>query len=227
MSDIHIQQQIDDINRKLDLVLEYVNDQRLKGNIVEDLVQDLSIIGKDAYDSAVDELDKQNIEIDADEIKIFFLKLLRNMNNFSVILTTFESLMDLSKDLAPLTKEATVDFIYRLQTLDQKGYFEFFSAMTRIVDNIVTNYTREDVELLADNIVMILDTVKSVTQPDMLSAINNAVNIYKDLDPTNVPEYSLWKALRTLNSPEMKKGLGFIITFLKGLSTGQTNINNV
>lgn len=225
MNENQIQQQIDDINRKLDLVLEYVNDQRLKGNMVEDLAQDLSIIGKDVYDTTVEELDKQNIEIDADEIRIFLIKLLRNMNNFSVILNMFESMMDLSKDIAPLTRETLIDLTYRLHDLEQKGYFEFFLAVTRIVDNIVTHYTREDVEMLADNIVTIMDTVKNLTQPDMLQAINNAVSIYKDLDPNNVPEYTLWKAMRTLNSPEMRKGMGFIITFFKGLSTGQ-NENN-
>ena len=221
MSETALQQQIDDINRKLDLVLEYVNDQRLKGDVVQDLVQDLSIIGKDAYDTTVEELDKQNIEIDPDEVRVFFIKLLRNMNNFSVILNLFESMMDLSKDLAPLTKEATIDIIYKLHEMDSKGYFGFFSSLTRVLDNIVTHYTKEDVELLADNIVTIMDTVKNLTQPDMLQSINNAVNIYKDLDPANVPEYSLWKAMRTLNSTEMRKGIGFIITFFKSLSTGQ------
>ncbi len=221
MNENNLQQQIDDINRKLDLVLEYVNDQRLKGNMVEDLVQDFSIIGKDAYNTAVEELDQHSIEIDADAMKIFFLKLLRNMNNFSVILNMFESMMDLSKDLAPLTRETSIDLIYKLHELEQKGYFEFFTSLTRVLDNIVTHYTKEDIELLADNIVTIMDTVKNLTQPDMLSAINNAVSIYKDLDPNNVPEYTLWKAMRSLNAPEMRKGLGFIITFLKGLSTGQ------
>ncbi len=221
MNETAIQQQIDDINRKLDLVLEYVNDQRLKGDVVQDLVQDLSIIGKDAYESTVEELDKQRIEIDPDEVKLFFIKLMKNMNNFSVILNMFESMMDLSKDLAPLTKEATIDIIYKLHELDRKGYFEFFGSLAHVLDNIVSHYGKEDIELLADNVIIIMDTVKSLTQPDMLRAINNAVNIYKDIDPVNVPEYSLWKALRTMNSPEMRKGLGFIITFLKGLSSGQ------
>ena len=221
MNKMPMQQQMDDINLKLDRILEYVNDQRIKSDVVQDLVQDLSIIGKDAYESTVEELDKQNIEVDPDEVKLFVLKLLKNMNNFSVILNMFESMMDLSKDLAPLSKEAILDFTNKLQELDQKGYFEFFSSLTRILDNIVTHYTKEDVELLADNMVTILDTVKSLTQPDMLSAINNAVRLYKDLDPTHVPEYSLWKALRALHSPEMRKGLGFIITYLKGLSLRQ------
>jgi len=224
MSDTNIQQQINDINSKLDRVLEYVNDQKLKRDMVDDLLADLSIIGKDAYQSTVDELDKQNIEIDPDEVRILLIKLIKNMNNFSVILNMFESMMDLSKDLAPLTKEMAIEVIYKLNEFEQKGYFEFFKALTQVLDNVVTNYTKEDVELLAENIVTILDTVKSLTQPDMLHAINNAVAIYKDLDPVNVPEYSVWRAIRELSSPELKKGIGFILTYLKGLSKEQLKV---
>jgi len=71
--------------------------------------------------------------------------------------------------------------------------------------------------------VTIVNTVKNLTQPDMLAAINNAVNIYKHLDINQVEPVSLWKAMREMNSPEMRKGLGFMITFLKSLSEETNN----
>jgi uncharacterized protein YjgD (DUF1641 family) len=88
----------------------------------------------------------------------------------------------------------------------------------KIIENIVTHFSAEDVKLLADNVVTILETVKNMTQPEMLKAINNAVNVYKNLDVDNIEEYSLWKAFRELRSPEMRKGIGFIMTFLKNVS---------
>ncbi len=45
--------QIEELNLKVDTILEYVNQQRLKSQAVDDLVADVSIIGKDAYDSTV------------------------------------------------------------------------------------------------------------------------------------------------------------------------------
>jgi uncharacterized protein YjgD (DUF1641 family) len=39
------------------------------------------------------------------------------------------------------------------------------------------------------------------------------------MDFDNIPEYSVWKVMKELRSPEMKKGIGFLITFLKNLST--------
>ena len=52
----------------------------------------------------------------------------------------------------------------------------------------------------------------------MLQAMNNAVNVFQKLEVDNIPEYSIWKAMKEMRSPEMKKGIGFMISFLKNLS---------
>ena len=52
----------------------------------------------------------------------------------------------------------------------------------------------------------------------MLGAINNAITVFKNMDVENIPEYSIFKAVKELRTPEMKKGIGFIITFLKNMS---------
>lgn len=86
------------------------------------------------------------------------------------------------------------------------------------MDTIITHYSGEDVKLLADNIVTIMDTLKNITQPEMLQAMNNAVNVFQKLEVDSIPEYSIWKAMKEMRSPEMKKGIGFMISFLKNLS---------
>ncbi len=214
----NVQVQINEINQKLDLLLGYMNEQRLKSETIEDLVSDVSIISKDAFSSVVNELDNQGIELNVNDIKLLIYKLVRNVNNFSQVMDMFESITDLLKDAGPIISEVGIDFTNKLHEFEQKGYFEFFKELTRIMDNIISSYPPEDVRALADNIVTILDTVKSLTQPDMLHAINNAVSIFKNLDTDNIPEYSLWKVLREMNTPEIKRGLGFIMTFMKNLS---------
>ena len=49
----HINEQIAELNQKVDTILEYVNQQRLKSQAMDDLVADASIIGTDIYDSTV------------------------------------------------------------------------------------------------------------------------------------------------------------------------------
>ncbi len=86
------------------------------------------------------------------------------------------------------------------------------------MDNIITHYSGEDIKLLADNVVTVMDTLKNITQPEMLQAMNNAVNVFQKLEVDDIPEYSIWKAMREMRTPEMKKGIGFMISFLKNLS---------
>jgi len=60
----------------------------------------------------------------------------------------------------------------------------------------------------------------------MMKAMDNALTIYKNLDPTNVPEYSIWKVMKELNTPEMKRGIGFVLTFIKSLSPEEEKVEN-
>jgi len=72
--------------------------------------------------------------------------------------------------------------------------------------------------MLSENIVPIIETVKGLTQPDVLSAMNNAVTVFKSMDVNDIPEYSIFKAMREMRSPEMRRGIGFMMVFLKNLS---------
>ena len=58
------------------------------------------------------------------------------------------------------------------------------------------------------------------------TSVNNAVKVYSSLEMESVPSYSIWKLMRELNKPEMKKGLGFMVTFLKNMANTDTNTNN-
>ncbi|NOZ45723.1 MAG: DUF1641 domain-containing protein [Chlorobi bacterium] len=222
MNELSTQEQINQINTKLDVLLDYVNQQRLKAETVEDLISDASIIGKDIYDSTVTELENQAVEIDPDALRILGVKLIKNINNFNMVLEMFESLTDLSKDAMPIVNEMLIDGTKKLNEFEQKGYFDFIQEAGKIIDNIVTHFTTEDIEALADNIVPILETVKKMTQPDLLKSIDNAVKIFSSLETKNIPPYSVWKLLKEMRTPEMKRSLGIMVQMIKNIS----HINN-
>lgn len=209
---------MDALEQKLDQVLEYINQQRLKSESIDDLVADVALIGKDIYNSSVVELDKQSVEIEPDELRQFGINLLRNIRNFNEMLELLDSMMDLKKDAGPIVNELIIEFTKHLHVLESKGYFEFVRELSSIADNIVTNFTPEDIRMLADNIVLMLQTLKNVTQPEMLHAVNNAVKVYGSMQTEDIKPYSIWKAMREINTPEMKSALGFLIAFMKNLS---------
>lgn len=206
------------LEEKVDLILEYVNQQRLKSEAVEDLVADASIIGKDIYDSTVKALDDQNVEIYPEELSELGIRLVRNIRNINTMLDFMESMTDLARDVGPIANEVVLDGTKKLHEFEQKGYFEFFREMGNILDNIITHFSPNDVKLLAENIVTIMETVKNITQPEMMQTLNNAVNIYSSMNIDEAPQYSVWKLMREMNQPEMKKALGFFVMFMKNLS---------
>lgn len=219
MESTDIQLQINELNNKVDLILDYVNQQRLKSSAVEDLVSDLSIIGKDVYDSAVHELENQDVEIDPDELRSLGIGLIKNIKTFNSLLKGLESANDFMKDAGPIANEIIIDFTKKLHEFESKGYFEFIAELGKVADNIITHFSKEEVKQFADNIVSILETFKSLTQPEMMKAINNGIRVYGSIEMDNIPEYSIMKVLREMRQPEMKRSLGFLVTLLKNLSS--------
>ncbi|HHC80735.1 MAG TPA: DUF1641 domain-containing protein [Flavobacteriia bacterium] len=222
MEEKNIQSQIDALDKKLDLILGYVHQQRLNSAVVEDLVSDLSIIGKDAYDSTVIELDKRQVELDPSQLTDLAVTFLRNVGNIKLVMDTLEMAVDLSKEVGPIANEVIIDFTKQLNIFEEKGYFKFFKEFIPILDNIVAGFTPKDLRELADSIVSILTLVKEMTQPEVLGTMENAIKAFNSMETESVPSYSIWRLIREMNSPEMKKALGYGITFMKNVSKDVT-----
>ena len=218
MKEKNIQSQIDALDKKLDLILGYVHQQKLNSTVVEDLVSDLSIIGKDAYDSTVIELDKRQVELEPAELTDLAVTFLRNIGNIKKMMNMLEMAMDLGDEIGPIANEAIIDFTKQLNTFEQRGYFAFVKEIGPIIDNIVTGFSPKDLRELADSVVTILSIVKEMTQPEVLGTMENAIKAFNSMETESVPSYSIWRVMKEMNSPEMKKALGFGITFMKNVS---------
>jgi uncharacterized protein YjgD (DUF1641 family) len=216
--DTNLEDQIQILNGKLDIILEELNLQRNRREQVEDLVKDVSLVGKDLFETTVNSLDKAGIEINGYDLEKLILKIARNIKTFNMLLDSLESGNDLIKDLSPVIRQIGLDLINLLHNLEEKGYFIFFRELFDILDKVITHFTIDDLKALADNIVTILETIKNLTQPDMLKAVNNALSIYKNIDTENMEEISMFKALRMMNSKDGKRALGFIMTFLTNMA---------
>ena len=90
-----------------------------------------------------------------------------------------ESASDFLKEATPLGKQVVNQRMETLQELDRKGYFDFFRESMKILDTVVTTFSVEDVRLFRENVVSILLTLKNLTQPEMLSTVDNALRFFK------------------------------------------------
>ena len=174
------QVQIDELNSKLDRVLDYLHIQQQKTAATDDLISDLSRIGKDMYDSSVSELENRLVEINPDQLRELAIKLLKNIPTFVRMIDTIESVTDLAKDAGPMINEMIIDFTRKLHEFDQKGYFTMLQRTGK--------------------------------------AIDHAVVVLNSMDRENVPEYSFWKLLKELRSPEIRRTMTFMLLFMKNLA---------
>ena len=217
------QEQLNSINKKLDVILNEIEIQKRHRREMEDLKDDLMRVGKDVYQTALVELDQIHDSFDTDDLLHLGKRILRNVNTIENMFEQLESLKDFLEDATPLARDYFIDTMSKLDEFDRKGYFTFFKESTQIIDRIVTSFTPDDVKNLADNVVTILNTIKNLTQPDMLQTINTAVNIYKKLDIEVEDDVSIFKLFKEINTPEMKRGLSFAVKFLKSLSATERN----
>jgi uncharacterized protein YjgD (DUF1641 family) len=132
------------------------------------------------------------------------------------MLDQLESLSDLSKELPPLSDDIFLMLMTRLDEMERKGYFTFMQGGMEIFDQVVTNFTEEDVKQLGENIVLILQTVKEMTQPEIMTMMRTTATVMTDED---IPEkVSMIDIMRQLNDPSVRRGLAKTLNVLKTFS---------
>ncbi len=213
-----IEFEISAIHKKLDLITDQLQQNQARNMEMQELKNDLALIGKDMFDAAVEELEDVAPYFDTSDLIHLVKKLLRNTRNLSKMLTQLEGAEDLFRDLQPLGKQIFDEILDTLNEFDKKGYFEFFGEALKIVDTVVTTFNVEDVRLLRENIGAILLTVKGMTQPEMLGSVNNALSFFKKMDVDIKGDVSLLYLMRQLRDPEVKKGIAFSLEFVKNMA---------
>ena len=213
-----IQEQIDEINSKLDLILNEAMIQRQNRESVNDLLDDAAIIGKDIFHQTVIQLDNAGIELDGDALRCLVLRLVRNVSSLGMVLETLESFTDLVKDLTPIVKQVGLDGVQKFNEFEQKGYFELIKQLSITVDTLITRYSREEIQKLSDNLIPVTETLMNITDPRLLSKINAATTAIRDINPEDIEEYSIWRLMKQLRKPEVRKSIGFVIAFLNNIS---------
>ncbi|HEX5630513.1 MAG TPA: DUF1641 domain-containing protein [Acidimicrobiia bacterium] len=113
--------------------------------------------------------------------------------------------------------------ITRLDELGRRGYFTFFAGLLEVLDRIVTSFDEEDIRQLGNNVVLILETVKQMTQPEIMLMLQRTARIAREGDePESV---SMFRLLRELRDPQVKLGLHRAMGLLRGLGSGPDSVN--
>jgi len=213
---LELNEKLDSLTTQVAFLSEEARQQQRRRQEWDDLKNDLTPVASDMYRLAVDQLDEVESYVQLEDGLRLMKRLMRNTRNLEQMLDQMESMMALWQDLNPLTQDAFLALMNRLDEMERKGYFAFFRGGMSIMDQIVTSFSEDDVEQLGQNVVLILNTVKEMTQPEIMMLMQNTAHVMREEEP--IEDVSMMSILRQLNDPAVKRGLAKTLTVLKTVS---------
>jgi len=213
--------EIESIHKKLDVLTEYVEAQHKRQQEFDELKQDVMPIANHMIKLSIDELAEIGTEFQVEDLFYLLKRLLRNTGMLMRLVDMLEAGLDLTEELKPIGLQAFSDIVETLDRLEREGYFTFMREGWGIVERIVQEFNEEDVRALGDNIVTILTTVRSMTQPEILSLAGQAVSA---IQPSEAEEedISTFALLRELSDPKVRRGMSRMLNLLKVLADQPT-----
>ena len=130
---------------------------------------------------------------------------------------------DLAADLGVMAGPTVEALTARLAVLEERGYLDFARGGAGVLDTVVTSFGGDDVRALGDNIVLILQTLKELTQPEILNLLRRtavAAHAHEgDALPDDPP--STFDLLRQLRDPEVRRGLNRVLEIVKSVGENE------
>jgi len=132
-----------------------------------------------------------------------------------------ETYSELIHDLSPIATQGMGTVTKAMTEAESKGYIDFAKSGLAVVDRVVTSFSEEDVEALGDNIVLILETVKEMTQPELMQMMRSTLHEVGEIEEAAVPP-SMLNLLGQMREPEVRRGLASMIALLRSMGSTST-----
>ncbi len=180
----------------------------------EELISDMLPVAHEAMTLATRELEEVKEYLDLSELVRLLKKVIRQRAQLEMALDTLDSVTDMLDTSRPVIMEGFDRVTTLMEELERKGYFTFARGGLRLADNVVTSFTEEDVNRLGDNIVLILNVVKDLTQPEIMTFVRNTFT-EAEQEVAKPVETSLLSILRQMQDPAVRRGLALTLRVLR------------
>ena len=212
--------EFDQLLSKMDYLTEQFEEQRRRQEELKELQNDLIPIVNHMFKLSIDELAEIGNEFELEDLLFLVKRLLRDTHLLLNMLDQLESLAALSADVEKLIQPIFNNTVHSLDELEQKGYFAFARGLGYITERITDEFDENDVRELGDNIVIILNTVRNMTQPQIMNIANNMVERIEAPVEENV---SIWQLFREFRDPQVRKGLARMLTVVRTFADDAEN----
>jgi uncharacterized protein YjgD (DUF1641 family) len=213
---VDLNQKVDALTAQMAYLTEEARIQQARRREWDELRNDLTPVANEVFQLSVQQLDEVESYVQLEDIIRLLKRMMRNTQNLEQMLDQLESLADLGREVTPLTQDAFLTLMMELDARERKGYFNFVRGGIEILDHIVTSFSEDDIRQLGDNIVLILETVKEMTQPEIMLLLRNTAAVMREDEVSG--DISLLDLLRQLNDPGVRRGLAKTLSVVKSVS---------
>ena len=216
-----MEQQLAELNQKIDALTTQVAYLAEQAQLAErarqerdELVETMMPVAKDAMRLATRELEDIQEYLEPADLIRLLKKIASHRPQIEMLIDQLDSLTDLMEIVGPVTKEGMNWATVALDGLDRKGYFGLARGGLRMVDNVATSFNEDDVNRLGDNIVLILNTIKDMTQPEIMNFVHNTF-LRASHEVEKPVDTSLVAIMRQMQDPAVRRGLALTLRVLR------------
>lgn len=217
---LDLTQVLQDLNKKIDSLdsqVAYLTEQAQLAEISRqeraELMEGMMPIAKDVMRIASDQLEEVQEYVDLEDLLRLVKKLARHRPQLEMLVDQIDTVTDLIEVIGPITREGMDKMTAVFTELERKGYFEFAQSGMHMLDTVVTSFTREDVDRLGENIVLILNTVKEMTQPEIMTFIRNTL-LVAEKEVEKPVDISYLALINQMRDPAVRRGLALTMRVL-------------
>jgi hypothetical protein len=186
---------LDDLSAQVQYLTEQARETARRQQERAELLHDVLPIANDAVGLVTEQLEEIQGYVDLSDLLRLLKRLLRNGRNMERMLDQLESLMDLAQTVGPLSDSIFEKATGLLQAAEQRGYFALAKGGAEAVDKVARSLTAQDLDRLANDLVVLLDVLKGIGDP--------------------VDSISFRSLLRQLRDPGVRRGLAEVLRMLR------------
>ncbi len=201
------------LHEKIDFLVVKMEDYWRRQEGFEELKNDLIPVANHMIKLSIDELAEIGSEFQLEDLLFLMKRLLRDTHLLVDLVTRVESMADLFDEIVPIGNQAFNQTVELLDHMERQGYFSFARASWNVVEHIMSEFSEEDVNALGDNIVLILNTIKEMTQPEIMNFVRNTLMV-AEKEVEKPVDTSYLGLLRQMQDPSVRRGLALTMRVL-------------
>lgn len=124
-------------------------------------------------------------------------------------------LEELIDEMTPVGREAMTAMAAELATWEERGWFAMGREVVGMLDRLAQAYGPDDIHELSEHVVQIVDTIRNVTQPDVLAVANDATDALHHAD--ELEPVGVMKAMFATNDADVRRGLAIALEVMRRL----------